>query len=89
MFALFPNNRCVCSIVLVCCPILKEQSYRSVESEMSIDASLLASLEGPDPIVTLSQAVEKNPEDFDSWTKLLGKMDDQVLVSVPSVTTRI
>ena len=56
---------------------------------MSIDASLLASLEGPDPIVTLSQAVENYPEEFDSWTKLLGIMDDQVLVSVPSVTTRI
>ena len=68
---------------------MKEQSYRSVESEMSIDASLLASLEGPDPIVTLSQAVEKNREDFDSWTKLLGKMDDQVIVPVFSVTARI
>ena len=85
----FSQNRCVCSIVHVWCSLLKEESNRGAESEMSIDASLLASLEGPDPIVTLSQAVEKNPEDFDSWTKLLGKMDDQVLVSVLSVMARI
>ncbi len=45
---------------------------------MSVDASLLASLEGPDPVAMLTKAVEENPDDFDSWTKLLGNMDNQV-----------
>ena len=49
-----------------------------VESNMPIDSALLASLEGPSPLETYSKAVEKNPEDFDSWTKLLALMDDQV-----------
>lgn len=45
---------------------------------MPLDTALLASIEGPDQFQILSQAVEKNPEDFDSWTGLLAKLDDQV-----------
>ena len=47
---------------------------------MPLDTALLASIEGPDQFQVLSQAVEKNPEDFDSWTGLLAKLDDQVIL---------
>lgn len=56
---------------------------------MPIDPNLLASLEGQSPIETLSKAVEKNPDDFDSWTKLLSKLDDQVRFFCPSLCCRI
>lgn len=59
-----------------------------VENKMPIDPTLLASLEGPSPLETLSKAVEKNPDDFDSWTKLLSKLDDQVLFFVCSLFCR-
>ena len=45
---------------------------------MPIDSALLASLEGPNEFETLKQAVEKNPDDFNSWSDLLSKLDDQV-----------
>ena len=45
---------------------------------MNVDNALLATLEGPNQFASLSQAVESNPEDFDSWEKLLGKLDDHV-----------
>ena len=49
-----------------------------VENPMPIDSALLASLEGPNEFETLKQAVEKNPDDFNSWSDLLSKLDDQV-----------
>ena len=45
---------------------------------MPIDSTLLASLEGPNEFETLKSAVEKDPDDFSSWSDLLGKLDDQV-----------
>ena len=45
---------------------------------MPIDSALLASLEGPNEFETLKQAVEKNPDDFNSWSDWLTKLDDQV-----------
>ena len=45
---------------------------------MPIDTALLASLEGPNEFETLKKTVEKNPDDFSSWSDLLGKLDDQV-----------
>lgn len=45
---------------------------------MPIDTALLASLEGPNEFETLKKTVEKNPDDFSSWSNLLGKLDDQV-----------
>ena len=45
---------------------------------MPIDSALLASLEGPNQFESLKQAVETNPEDFNSWGELLTKLEDQV-----------
>ena len=45
---------------------------------MPIDSALLASLEGPNQFESLKQAVEANPEDFNSWGELLTKLEDQV-----------
>lgn len=56
---------------------------------MSVDASLLASLEGPDPVTMLAKAVEENPDDFDSWTKLLGNMDTQVTFAIWIIIDRV
>lgn len=50
----------------------------SIVLAMAVDTALLATLEGPDQFQTLSQAVENNPEDFNSWTQLLSKLDEQV-----------
>ena len=57
-----------------------------VENPMPIDSALLASLEGPNEFETLKQAVEKNPDDFNSWSDLLSKLDDQVS-SFPSLAS--
>ena len=45
---------------------------------MPIDSALLASFEGPNQFESLKQAVETNPEDFNSWGELLTKLEDQV-----------
>lgn len=49
---------------------------------MPIDTALLASLEGPNEFETLKKTVEKNPDDFSSWSDLLGKLDDQDIDTV-------
>ena len=49
---------------------------------MPIDSALLASLEGPNEFETLKSAVEKDPDDFSSWSDLLGKLDDQDIATV-------
>ena len=45
---------------------------------MAVDTALLATLEGPNQFEILSKAIESNPEDFNSWTQLLTKLDEQV-----------
>lgn len=50
---------------------------------MAVDTALLATLEGPNQFETLSQAVKNNPEDFNSWTALLAKLDEQVIFLCP------
>lgn len=60
-----------------------------VENPMPIDSALLASLEGPNEFETLKQAVEKNPDDFNSWSDLLSKLDDQVSSFPPLASDRV
>lgn len=49
-----------------------------LEFAMAVDTALLATLEGPNQFEILSKAIESNPEDFNSWTQLLTKLDEQV-----------